>query len=96
MRTTNCKKIHLAEELLTILENIKQLKIREEELKTQFKNTFRVGLLEAGNVIILIEKLKRSSIDRDLLEARYGIDKVKRFEKITEYLQVNVKRKVGT
>lgn len=96
MKTSNCKKIHKAEELLNILENIKQLKIREEELKAEFKNDIGQGLLEAGNVIILIEQKQRSSIDREKLEAKLGIDRVKNeFEKVTEYLQVNVKRKNG-
>lgn len=95
MRTTNCKKIHLAEELLNVLENIKQLKIREEELKTQFKNDIGLGLLEAGDVIILIEQRERASLDRELLVKKYGEDKVQTFEKVTTYLQVNVKRKVA-
>lgn len=95
MKTTNCKKIHKAEELLEILKTIKQLKEREEELKTEFKNEMGEGLLEAGNVIILIERKTRSSLDRDKLVQRYSEEWVQAYEKNTEYLQVNVRRKVG-
>ena len=93
MKTSNCKKVHMYEELLEIVENIRRLKAREEEIKTIAKNDIGVGLLETDNVIVLIEERTRTSLDRAALEKHLGVEHVREFEKETTFLQVNVKRK---
>ncbi len=96
MKTTNCKKVHLLDELLEIMDKLKALREREEEIKAWAKVNIGPGKsLETENVLCFVEAKERASIDRALLEAKLGAEKIKAFENVTKFLQVNIKKKGG-
>lgn len=97
MSTTQSKeKIEKAQELLSLIEKRKEIEDREADLKNYFKHEIGAGgVLEAGNVIILIEKKERSSLDKKAMEIALGRDVVHKFEKVTEYQQVTVKARAA-
>lgn len=91
MKTKNKDKISKANELLKLVSSRKQNEKRESELKEYFKNEIKDGVLECGNVTIIILDAKKSSLDRKGLEQEFGLEAVKAFEKITEYKKVEVR-----
>lgn len=95
MRTTSKDKISKAEALLAIVEQRKELERKEAELKAYFKDELSNGVIEAGNVIIIIEQCTRTTIDRAKLELKIGAEMLKEFEKTTEYSQLKVQRKLA-
>lgn len=90
MRTQSKEKITKAKRLAKLIEDRKAIEKEEAELKKYFKGEIEGGVLEAGDVVITIEVKSRESLDREALEAELG-SKLKKYIKVTEYEQVNVK-----
>lgn len=94
MITRSKEKIKNALKLVSVIEARRALEKQEAELKEWAKKEAKDGVLEAGGVIILIETKNRSSIDREKLAIELG-ERVKEFERVTQYEQVTVKQKVA-
>lgn len=92
MITKSKEKIEKARELLKLVELRKSVEKAESELKEYFKLEATDGVIEADDVLVVIKKQSRVTLDRDALTAELG-DKIKRFEKSTEYSMVLVSRK---
>ena len=91
MKTVSIEKIQKAEKLLSIIESRKILEKEEASLKDYFKSEIKDGVLIAGNVTITIEEKTRTTLDRAALEKFLGVNKIKGFEHVTEYVQLNIK-----
>lgn len=90
MKTQNKDKIKKAKELMFLIEKRKEIEKEEQDLKNYFKDEIQSGVLEAGNIVIMVEEKQRVSLDKEALEIDLG-DKVKKYERITVFKQVNVK-----
>ncbi len=93
MKTNSKDKIEKAALLMNLISQRRDIEKQEIELKEYFKGEIKDGILEAGSIVILIERKSRSMIDKKLMEQELGIEQTKHFEKITEYDQVTVKAK---
>jgi len=85
----------LAVELLEVIEARRKLDRREEELKGYFRTrltNLNVDTVTVGGVLISLVEKSRSSLDRKALTASFGEDVIKRFERLTQYLQLDVKQ----
>lgn len=92
MKTVSKDKIEKAERLAALIEMRKEIEKEEKALKDFFKTEIDVSsFLEAGNVLITIEQCQRAGIDKNLLIAELGSG-YKKFETVTEYQQVTVKK----
>ena len=81
-----------AQELFKIIEQRKRLEKAESELKEYFKAICDgESALKAGDVLIIFTECERAMLDRKLLEAELGMDRVKEFEKVTTYIKTEVK-----
>lgn len=66
---------------------------QEEHLKAYFKTEMGTEMiLEAGNVVLILESKSRTSLDKKALEAELGHDVIVKFEKTTTYQCLNVKK----
>jgi hypothetical protein len=85
--------LRLASELSNVIAKRKEYEKRERELKDYFLNLAdnKAGLLKIGEVLIVITDCERATLDRKALEAKYGADKIKAFDKVTTYLKTEVK-----
>lgn len=94
MKTQSVEKIKLAEELADILKQKSNLEKRENELKAYFKNELenKPGVLEAGNVMIIVDQKNRSGLDRTALETKFSVDVIRLFEKTTQFLTISVRK----
>lgn len=95
MKTQSKEKIEKAERLHALIQARLEIEKEEAELKEFFKADIKDGLLEAGSVIITLETKERTSLDKKSLIEQMGADFVKNFEKVSEYIQINVKARVG-
>lgn len=92
MKTQAKEKILKAKELVEIIEIRKILEKRETELKEWAKHEAVDGVLQAGDVVILVELRTRSQIDREKLIEQLGHARAREFETVTQYKQVTVKK----
>lgn len=93
MITQSKEKIEKAKELLSLIVARRDMEKKEAELKDYFKAEITDGVLEAGKVIITLETKTRTSLDKKAMEEALGKDTVARFEKMTQYQQVNVQER---
>jgi vacuolar-type H+-ATPase subunit I/STV1 len=90
MKTQAKEKIEKAQELFNLISEMKILEERSKALKEYFKDAIESGVLEAGNVIIVVEDRQRTNIDKKLLEKDLG--DISKYETVTEFKQVSVKK----
>lgn len=95
MNTQSKEKISKAKELAQIIETRRALEKREAELKEWAKQEARDGVLQAGDVVILVELRTRCQIDREKMIQELGASWTREFETVTQYKQVTVKSKVA-
>lgn len=95
MKTKSKEKIEKAEKLAAVIQKRKNIELMEDYLKDYFKDDIGEGVLEAGAIVIMVEQKQRVTLDRDALIKTFGEEKIKQFEKITEYKQVNVTKKAA-
>lgn len=90
----------IANELLEVIEQRRQLDRREEELKSYFRTRLKglnVDTVTIGGILISLVEKSRSSLDRKALEVAFTYEVISRYEKITTYTQVDIKQaNVGT
>lgn len=92
MVTQSNDRISKAKELYKLAEERKAIEKREAELKEFFKGLLTKGVIEADEYAVVIEECERTGLDRPALEAEFGAAKIKKFEKVTEYTKVTVKK----
>lgn len=92
MVTKSKEKIDKARKLLALVEQRREIERQEAELKEFFKDQITDGVLDAGDIVVLVEQRQRVNLDRKGLEAELG-KRIKEFEKVTEYSQITVQRK---
>lgn len=92
MKTSSKEKIEKARRLFNLIHKRRKIEIEEAELKSYFKAEITYGCLEAGDIVILIEKKSRTSLDQKALAADLGED-LKKYERVTEFEQVTVEAK---
>ena len=90
MRTQAKEKIQKAEELFNVMSELKILQEKEKALKEYFKDAVSTGVLEAGNVMIVVEDRQRTNLDKKLLQKDLG--DISKYETVTDYKQVSVKK----
>lgn len=95
MKTQSKTLIIKADRLFALIQTRIALEKEEAELKEFFKVEIKDGLLEAGDVIIMLETKERVGLDKKSLEAEMGAEFIRQFEKKTEYVQVNVKARAA-
>lgn len=84
----------LAIELAKVIEVRRELDKREAELKDLFKvrmSNLGVDTISIGGVLISLVPKSRTSLDRKALVVAFGESVVSQYEKITEYVQVDIK-----
>lgn len=84
----------LALELLETIESRRRLEKREADLKSLFKirmNNLSIDTITVGGVLISLQSKTRTSLDRKSLAAAFSEQIISKFEKISEYQQVDVK-----
>jgi len=89
----------LATELLEVIEQRKCLDKRESDLKDLFKtklNSQGITTLSVGGVLISLVSKERSSLDKKGLVAAFGEKLIQGFEKVSKYVQVDVKSEAVT
>lgn len=85
----------IANELLEVIERRKALERKEQELKNYFKthlSSLNIDTVNVGGVLISLVNKSRSSLDRNALEVAFGSEVISRYEKVTSYIQVDVKQ----
>ena len=92
MKTLSKTKIEKAKRLADLNKQAKDIEKESKELKEFFKAEIQEGVLEAGDIAIVVSKKQRTSLDKDALIIEFGEAKIKRFELVTEYLQVDIKK----
>lgn len=95
MNTRSREKLLKAKELAEIIETRRALEKRETELKEWAKQEARDGVLQAGDIVILVELRTRTQIDRDKMVKELGVSWARKFETVTQYKQVTVKNKAA-
>lgn len=84
----------LAKELIEVIEQRKRLDKRESDLKDLFKVKMTnqgINTLTLGNVLVSLVQKSRTALDKKALVTAYGEEVVSQFEKVTEYVQVDIK-----
>jgi len=88
----NEKDQNLAAELSHIIAERRGMEKREKELKAYFKEKAGDDIaIKAGDILILLTEKSRESLDRKLLTADFGAEKLAPYIKTTSYVQVDVK-----
>lgn len=85
----------LALELHEIILERRSLDKRETELKGYFKTRLAnlgINTVTIAGVLISLVDRERRDLDRKAIEAQFGPDLVKQFEKVTRFTQVDVKQ----
>ena len=83
-----------AKELLEVIDQRKRLDKRETELKDLFRvkmNNMGLDTLSLGGVLVSLVLKSRASLDKKALVVVYGKETISKYEKTTEYVQVDVK-----
>ena len=96
MKQTQSKK-HLenAAKLISLIEKRKKIEKEEKELKSHFKahmNEIGELNLKAGNIMINLTDVIKTSLDKKALINDHGEDFVKKYENQTEYQKMEVKK----
>lgn len=84
----------LAKELIEVIEQRKRLDKREADLKDLFKvkmTSQGINTLTLGKVLVSLVQKSRTALDKKALVTAYGEEKISQFEKVTEYVQVDIK-----
>lgn len=84
----------LVKELVEVIEQRKRLDKRESDLKDLFKVKMTnqgINTLALGNVLVSLVQKSRTALDKKALVTAYGEEVVSQFEKVTEYIQVDIK-----
>lgn len=84
----------LAQELQAVIEERRLIEKREANLKNYWKTRLEnLGLdsIMLGGVLISLSSKSRNSLDRKALVAAFGEDGIKAFDKITKYIQLDVR-----
>ena len=84
----------LAQELNQIIQDRKSLDQRETELKEFFKtrmSNLGTDTLSVGGILVSMVAKSRSGLDAKALTIALGEEKIAEFQKVTEYVQVDVK-----
>jgi predicted protein tyrosine phosphatase len=92
MVTKSKDKIEKARLLLRLVTQKREIEKQERELKDYFKSEITDGCLDAGDVLIVVKRQTRVTLDRKALELELG-KKIKDFELPTEYEIVLVESK---
>lgn len=94
MKTVRSKKmIEMVAELAEIVEQRRELAKKEKQLKAQLDVALEnEEAMKAGQWLVTATEKTRSSLDRKALEAEYGADEITRFEKVTTYRQIDLKK----
>ena len=85
----------LAQELNQIIQDRKALEKREDQLKQFFKtrmSAMGTDTLSVGGILVSMVAKSRSSLDAKALTVALGEEKIAEFQKVTEYIQIDVKR----
>ncbi|OQW54951.1 MAG: hypothetical protein A4S09_17355 [Proteobacteria bacterium SG_bin7] len=88
------KDAQLAKELIAVIEQRKRLDKRESDLKDLFKIKMTnqgINTLTLGNVLVSLVQKSRTALDKKALVTAYGEEVIGQFEKVTEFIQVDVK-----
>ena len=91
--------VQLAKELLAVIEQRKCLDKRESDLKDLFKiklSAQGICTLSVGGVLISLVNKERSSLDKKALVAAFSEELIQGFEKVSKYIQVDVKLEEAT
>lgn len=87
--------IELAQELLKVISNRKDIEKREKELKAYFRTQFEslgIDTATIGKVLISLVSKTRTGLDQKAMVAKLGKEFVSQFESKTPYVQVDVKK----
>lgn len=85
----------LAKELNQVIQDRRALEKREAELKDFFKtrmSAMGTDTLSVGGILVSMVSKARSGLDAKALTVALGEDKIAEFQKVTEYVQVDVKQ----
>lgn len=92
MKTEKKETINIVTELAEVIEQRKLLEKKEAALKDQVKAVNpKDGFIQAGNVLVVFNNKKRTTLDRKALEEKLGSE-IEKFEIVTEYVQIDVKK----
>lgn len=83
-----------AKVLYDLIEERKTKEKQEKELKDYFKANFPNGVV-AGDYCIISKQMSRRSLDRDQLELDFGADEIKKYDTVSEYLQLSVTKNIA-
>lgn len=86
----NQKDIELAETLNQVIQERRVLEKTERKIKDHFKR-MNEPAIKVGNVLITFTERQRTSLDKNALIEKFGEDVVAQFEKVTAYLQADIK-----
>lgn len=93
MQTQSKELIFLADSIIELKEQIKALTLKHDEYRDIILSK-NVDIIETPSVLITIEEKRRASLNRVALELELGKERItQEFETITEFRQVNVKRR---
>jgi hypothetical protein len=89
VKTQSKEKIEKAARLHALIQARLQFEKEEAELKDFFKEDIKDGVLEAGEITIIVETKNRTTLDRKKLLVELG--DLEKFESQTQFKQVTVK-----
>lgn len=82
-----------AQELFEIQEEIRMLEHKAAGLKAALKTGLEPGdFVVYGSVSVELTAKERATLDRAALEKKFGAAVIAKFEKVTEYLELKVRR----
>jgi len=93
MKTLRKKQdLSLIKEAIEIRERRLKDEKREKAIKEHFKTSLEEGVYRGGDAILILEQLERSSIDKKKLEKDKGLEFIKKYTKITNYIKLDIKK----
>lgn len=94
MRNLSSKEaLHNAVLLMAIIEQRRIAEKKEKELKEFFRAEAQgEGSILAGDILITFSNEERAILDKKSLITAFGENVIKQFERITEYIKIDVKK----
>lgn len=94
MKTQSQDKIKIAKTLYKLVEDRKRLEKEEKELKDKIKLIMgSEKVLEADNIIILLDERERTDLDKKKMVTDLGMDLIKQYETKSTYQIMTIKEK---
>lgn len=94
MKTVAKENVEIAQKLFNTIEARKQLEKAEKELKDRVKELMGTEkMLDAGNILILLDDRERTDLDKKRMTLDLGLDLIKQYETKSSFQIMTVREK---